>query len=148
MGVTTRLQPDAGASGTVVDGLPAPPEIGDVDVRIAERATLLATRILPPYEPATLREKIHASLQRPGLARVDVLHLHQWNKSALRPDTVAARRGVVADGLFGASATARSAPGSSPASIVAASRRARGSISSRATRRSTSPRPHMNASRG
>lgn len=102
MGATTRPQPDARASGTAVDSLPAPPEVGDFDVRIAERAALLATRIPPPYEPATLREKIHASLQRPGLARVDVLYLHQWQESALRPDTLAALQGTVADDLVGA----------------------------------------------
>lgn len=102
MGATTRLQPDARASGTAVDSLPVPPEVGDFDVRIAERAALLATRIPPPYEPATLREKIHASLQRPGLARVDVLYLHQWHESALHPDTLAALQGAVADGLVGA----------------------------------------------
>lgn len=102
MGATTRLQPDARASGTAVDSLPVPPEVGDFDVRIAERAALLATRIPPPYEPATLREKIHASLQRPGLARVDVLYLYQWQESALRPDTLAALQGGVADGLVGA----------------------------------------------
>jgi aryl-alcohol dehydrogenase-like predicted oxidoreductase len=70
--------------------------------RPASLRPLLATKILPPYEPATLRSRVDASLQRLGLARVDVLYLHQWHESALQPDTLAALHGAVADGLVGA----------------------------------------------
>jgi aryl-alcohol dehydrogenase-like predicted oxidoreductase len=42
----------------------------------------LATKILPPYSPATIEEAVAGSLQRLGTGFVDLLYLHRWDETA------------------------------------------------------------------
>ncbi len=45
-------------------------------------SVVLATKLLPPYEPATLPAILEQSLCRLGVDTLDLLYLHQWHPSA------------------------------------------------------------------
>jgi len=45
-------------------------------------SVLLATKLLPPYEPAKLPEQLELSMRRLGVGTLDLLYLHQWHASA------------------------------------------------------------------
>ena len=64
----------------------------------AARSVTVATKILPPYEPARINETIGASLQRLGLAAIDLLYLHRWDATAESPDVLAALDALVQTG--------------------------------------------------
>jgi aryl-alcohol dehydrogenase-like predicted oxidoreductase len=64
-----------------------------------EARPILATKVLPPYTPETLIGTIRASLQRLQCGCVDVLYLHQWHETALRPEVLAALHAAVEQGL-------------------------------------------------
>ncbi|MEO6874355.1 MAG: aldo/keto reductase [Opitutaceae bacterium] len=59
---------------------------------------ILATKLLPPYEPAKLPDQLEQSLQRLGVTAVDLLYLHQWHPSAVNPETLAVLDGFVRSG--------------------------------------------------
>ncbi|MCX6901383.1 MAG: aldo/keto reductase [Verrucomicrobia bacterium] len=63
--------------------------------RPAARSVTVATKILPPYEPARIAEAVDASLQRLGLAAVDLLYLHRWDATAESPAALAALDALV-----------------------------------------------------
>jgi len=58
----------------------------------------VATKLLPPYDPAQLAGQLELSLRRLGLEAVDLLYLHQWHDSAVEPATLAALDGLVRAG--------------------------------------------------
>lgn len=58
----------------------------------------VATKLLPPYDPAQLPAQLELSLRRLGLETVDLLYLHQWHESAVNPATLAALDGLVRAG--------------------------------------------------
>jgi aryl-alcohol dehydrogenase-like predicted oxidoreductase len=58
----------------------------------------IATKILPPYESARIIETVGASLQRLGLAAVDLFFLHRWDATAELPDALAALDALVRAG--------------------------------------------------
>lgn len=57
--------------------------------RPAAGSVTVATKMLPPYEPARITEVVGASLQRLGLAAIDLLYFHQWHATAESPDALA-----------------------------------------------------------
>lgn len=61
-------------------------------------SVIVATKILPPYEPARIAEVVGASLERLGLATVDLLYLHRWDATAELPAVLAALDAVVRAG--------------------------------------------------
>ena len=56
---------------------------------------ILATKLLPPYEPAKLEQALEQSLERLGVASVDLLYLHQWHPSVENLETLAVLDGWV-----------------------------------------------------
>jgi aryl-alcohol dehydrogenase-like predicted oxidoreductase len=58
----------------------------------------VATKLLPPYEPARIAERVGESLQRLGLATIDLLYFHQWHATAESPDALAALDALVKAG--------------------------------------------------
>jgi len=58
--------------------------------RPATGSMTVATKILPPYQPARIAEAVGASLRRLGLATIDLLYLHRWDATAESPDVLAA----------------------------------------------------------
>lgn len=61
---------------------------------------ILATKLLPPYNPAKLEEDLARSLERLGVASVDLLYLHQWHADVENLETLSVldgwmRRGQV-----------------------------------------------------
>ncbi|MEO6784950.1 MAG: aldo/keto reductase [Chthoniobacteraceae bacterium] len=58
--------------------------------RPASRSVTVATKILPPYEPARVAEMVGQSLQRLGVAAIDLLYLHRWDATAESPEALAA----------------------------------------------------------
>lgn len=63
--------------------------------RPAAGSITVATKILPPYDPARITEMVSASLQRLGLTTIDLLYLHRWDATAESPDTLAALDALV-----------------------------------------------------
>jgi aryl-alcohol dehydrogenase-like predicted oxidoreductase len=57
--------------------------------RPAPGTVAIATKLLPPYEPARLRESVAQSLGRLGLPSVDLLYLHKWDATAEDPAALA-----------------------------------------------------------
>ncbi|MFA6564100.1 MAG: aldo/keto reductase [Verrucomicrobiia bacterium] len=64
----------------------------------AARSVTVATKILPPYEPARIAEAVDASLQRLGLAAIDLLYFHQWHATAESPAIITALDALVRAG--------------------------------------------------
>lgn len=58
----------------------------------------VATKVQPPYEPTRIAKSVDASLQRLGLATVDLLYLHQWHATAESPEALAALDALVRAG--------------------------------------------------
>ena len=59
---------------------------------------ILATKLLPPYEPAKLEKDLEQSLERLGVASVDLLYLHQWHADVENPATLAVLAGWLRHG--------------------------------------------------
>ncbi len=59
---------------------------------------VVATKLLPPYDPAKLAEQLSASLQRLGLESVDLLYLHHWHATVELPETLEALDQLVRSG--------------------------------------------------
>lgn len=66
--------------------------------RPAASSLTIATKILPPYEPARLASVVDESLQRLGLAVIDLLYLHRWDATAESPAALAALDALVREG--------------------------------------------------
>ncbi|MCX6910618.1 MAG: aldo/keto reductase [Verrucomicrobia bacterium] len=66
--------------------------------RPAAGSVTVATKIQPPYEPARITETVGASLQRLGLAAIDLLYLHRWDATAESPAALAALDALVRSG--------------------------------------------------
>ncbi|OHE81293.1 MAG: hypothetical protein A2107_05005 [Verrucomicrobia bacterium GWF2_62_7] len=66
--------------------------------RPAAGSVTVATKILPPYEPERIAETVGASLQRLGLAAVDLLYLHRWDATAESPAVLVALDALVRAG--------------------------------------------------
>ena len=58
----------------------------------------LATKLLPPYEPAQIQESVSRSLERLGVATIDLLYLHRWDATAESPEALAAFHDLVRAG--------------------------------------------------
>lgn len=58
----------------------------------------IATKILPPYEPARIEESVSRSLERLGVAAIDLLYLHRWDGTAESPAALAALHDLVRAG--------------------------------------------------
>jgi aryl-alcohol dehydrogenase-like predicted oxidoreductase len=62
--------------------------------------------MLPPYEPARIEEGVRSSLERLGVAAIDLLYLHRWDAMAESHAALAALHGLVRAGkvrMLGAS---------------------------------------------
>ncbi len=66
--------------------------------RGARERVSIATKLLPPYTPATVEAGLAASLARLRTPMVDVLFLHRWDSTAIDPDTLRALDRLVCDG--------------------------------------------------
>ena len=66
--------------------------------RPAAGSVTIATKILPPYEPARVVDSVGESLQRLGLDVIDLLYLHRWDATAESPAALAALDGLVRTG--------------------------------------------------
>jgi len=66
--------------------------------RPAPGAVTVATKIRPPYEPARILEATAQSLQRLGVAAIDLLYLHRWDATAESPEALAALDALVQTG--------------------------------------------------
>ena len=77
----------------------------------------VATKLLPPYDPAKLAAQLELSLKWLGLETVDLLYLHQWHDSAVEPATLAAL-----DALVGAGKVRRLGASNFPAAQLATAR--------------------------
>lgn len=70
--------------------------------RSARLLVTLATKILPPYEPAAIDAAVTASLRRLGVAQIDVLFLHRWDELVAQGPTLRALGELVRSGRVGA----------------------------------------------
>ena len=59
--------------------------------RPAAGSITVATKLLPPYDPERITETVDASLQRLGLAVIDLFYLHRWDATAESPAALALR---------------------------------------------------------
>ncbi|MBI5685300.1 MAG: aldo/keto reductase [Verrucomicrobia bacterium] len=66
--------------------------------RLPADSVTVATKILPPYEPERITEMVGASLQRLGLATIDLLYLHRWDATAESPGALASLDALVRAG--------------------------------------------------
>ncbi len=66
--------------------------------RPAAGSITVATKLLPPYDPERITETVDASLQRLGLAVIDLFYLHCWDATAESPAALAALDAVVRAG--------------------------------------------------
>ena len=66
--------------------------------RPAAGSITVATKLLPPYDPERITEAVDASLQRLGLAVIDLFYLHSWDATAESPAALAALDAVVRAG--------------------------------------------------
>ena len=64
----------------------------------APGALTVATKILPPYEPARIAEMAEQSMERLGVAAIDLLYLHRWDTTAESPEALAAFDALVRTG--------------------------------------------------
>jgi len=53
-------------------------------------AFVLATKLMPPYEPARMAEAVDGCLRRLRVPAIDVLYLHRWDTTAESPAALAA----------------------------------------------------------
>ena len=61
-------------------------------------AVTVATKILPPYEPARLADVVGASLIRLGVEIIDLLYLHRWDATGELLENLVALDAVVRSG--------------------------------------------------
>ncbi len=66
--------------------------------RPAAGSVIVATKILPPYQPANIAAVVGRSAQRLGLAVIDLLYLHRWDATAESPAVLAALDASVREG--------------------------------------------------
>jgi aryl-alcohol dehydrogenase-like predicted oxidoreductase len=66
--------------------------------RPASGSVSIATKMLPPYEPERIGESVGRSLQRLGVAAIDLLYLHRWDATAESPAALAALHDLVKTG--------------------------------------------------
>ena len=66
--------------------------------RPAPGSVSIATKMLPPYEPAHIGESVGRSLGRLGVAAIDLLYLHRWDATAESPAALAALHDLVRSG--------------------------------------------------
>src|SRR3954469_17301039 len=66
--------------------------------RPAAGSVTIATKVLPPYEPARLAEVVEASCERLGVATLDLFYLHRWEPEAESPDVLGALDALVREG--------------------------------------------------
>lgn len=66
--------------------------------RPASGSVNIATKILSPYEPAHIEESVGRSLQRLGVATIDLLYLHRWDATAESPAALAALNDLIKTG--------------------------------------------------
>lgn len=64
---------------------------------IRDRVTL-ATKLLPPYSPATIESALSASLARLKVPTVDILYLHRWDPTVIDPAVLQALDALVQSG--------------------------------------------------
>ena len=62
------------------------------------RRVTLATKILPPFSPASVDTAVSTSLQRLNVATIDQLFLHRWDPTAAEEATLRALDGWVSSG--------------------------------------------------
>ncbi|HEV7402011.1 MAG TPA: aldo/keto reductase [Chthoniobacteraceae bacterium] len=58
----------------------------------------IATKVLPPYEPARLAETVAAGCERLGVAAIDLFYLHRWEPEAESPAVLGALDALVGAG--------------------------------------------------
>lgn len=56
----------------------------------------IATKVLPPYTPASIEQSVEQSLRRLGVPSLDLLYLHRWDGTAESSDALAALNALVA----------------------------------------------------
>ncbi|MFT5466086.1 MAG: aryl-alcohol dehydrogenase-like predicted oxidoreductase [Verrucomicrobiales bacterium] len=66
--------------------------------RPADGSLVIATKILPPYDPESITQSVESCLQRLGLEAIDLLYLHRWDATADAPESLAALDGLVRAG--------------------------------------------------
>jgi aryl-alcohol dehydrogenase-like predicted oxidoreductase len=66
--------------------------------RPAAGSVTIATKILPPYEPARIAEVVEESSRRLGVAAIDLLYLHRWDTTAESPAALEALHALVQAG--------------------------------------------------
>ena len=59
----------------------------------------VATKILPPFEPQSIAERVEESRDRLGVSKIDLLYLHSWDSSAEQFDVMEALDGLVCSGV-------------------------------------------------
>lgn len=59
-----------------------------IDRRPASDSILIATKILPPYNPKTIIESVNQSLKNLRTDALDLLYLHRWDASIEYPETL------------------------------------------------------------
>lgn len=63
---------------------------------------VVATKLLPPYDPTKLAAQLADSLQRLGRESVDLLYLHHWHATVELPETLQVLDQLVRTGRVGA----------------------------------------------
>jgi aryl-alcohol dehydrogenase-like predicted oxidoreductase len=66
--------------------------------RPAVGSMTIATKVLPPYEPARLAEVVDASCERLGVPALDLFYLHRWEPEAESPAVLGALDALVRAG--------------------------------------------------
>ncbi|NLF68017.1 MAG: aldo/keto reductase [Candidatus Anammoximicrobium sp.] len=66
--------------------------------RPAAGSIVVATKLLPPYDPERIAQAVDASLRRLGLEAVDLFYLHSWHATAESPAVLAALDALVRAG--------------------------------------------------
>ncbi|MBL9214039.1 MAG: aldo/keto reductase [Opitutaceae bacterium] len=66
--------------------------------RPAPGGVTVASKILPPYEPARIRQEVDKILGRLRVPALDLLYLHKWDATAEAPEALAALDGLVKAG--------------------------------------------------
>ena len=73
--------------------------------RISE-SILVATKILPPYDPVSISESVSRSLKRLGSESIDLLYLHRWDDALKNPEVFLSLENLIVNGkvrMLGAS---------------------------------------------
>ncbi|MDD4868910.1 MAG: aldo/keto reductase [Kiritimatiellae bacterium] len=89
----------AGSSETIVgEWIAARRSISD--------SIIVATKILPPYDPVNISKSVSQSLKRLGNETIDVLYLHRWDINLETPELFSSLKSLMVQGkgrMFGAS---------------------------------------------